>query len=64
LAKGTLQTSREVVSRLISEGWVLTSVRGSHHKFSKDGRTVIVPHPRKHLPVGTARAIAKTAGWV
>lgn len=56
--------SRKIVKRLAAEGWDLMSVRGSHHKFRKDGRTLIVPHPKKDLPAGTARAIAKDAGWL
>lgn len=56
--------SREIVNRLKADGFVLVSIRGSHHKFRKDGRTIIVPHPKKDLPLGTARAIAKAAGWI
>ena len=56
--------SRRIVKRLIAEGFVLVASKGSHHKFRKDGRTVIVPHPKNDLPLGTARSIAKMAGWV
>lgn len=60
--------SRRIVKRLIADGFELVSVKGSHHKFArKDGsgvRTIVVPHPKKDLPVGTARAIAKQAGWL
>lgn len=56
--------SRKIIKRLKDEGFELVSVSGSHHKFRKDGRTVIVPHPKKELPLGTARAIAKQAGWM
>jgi predicted RNA binding protein YcfA (HicA-like mRNA interferase family) len=56
--------SRRIVIRLRSDGFMLVSVRGSHHKFARNGVTVIVPHPKKDLPLGTARAIARQAGWV
>lgn len=56
--------SRKILKRLVAEGWEQVSVRGSHYKFRKDGRTLIVPHPKKDLPAGTARAIAKDAGWL
>ena len=56
--------SREIVRRLLYDGFVLVSVSGSHHKFRKSDRTVILPHPKKDLPVGTARAIARQAGWI
>lgn len=39
-------------------------IRGSHHKFRKGAVTIVVPHPKKDLPHGTARAIAKQAGWI
>jgi predicted RNA binding protein YcfA (HicA-like mRNA interferase family) len=52
------------VKRLLADGFVLVSVKGSHHKFARDGVTLIVPHPKKDLPTGTARAIAKLAGWI
>lgn len=56
--------SRKIIQRLTAEGWDLISVKGSHHKFGKDERRVIVPHPKKDLPFGTARSIAKAVGWI
>ena len=56
--------SRKIVKRLLADGFVLVSVSGSHHKFRRGATTIVVPHPRKDLPVGTARAIAKAAGWM
>ncbi|MEZ5790810.1 MAG: type II toxin-antitoxin system HicA family toxin [Nitratireductor sp.] len=56
--------SRQIIKRLQMDGFDLVGIRGSHHKFKKDGRIVIVPHPRKSLPLGTARSIAKMAGWL
>jgi predicted RNA binding protein YcfA (HicA-like mRNA interferase family) len=56
--------SRRIVQRLRADGFVLVSVKGSHHKFVRGGLTVIVPHPKKDLPLGTARAIARSAGWL
>ena len=44
-------------------GFELVSVKGSHHKFRKGTITVVVPHPKKDLPFGTARSIAKQVGW-
>ena len=55
--------SRKIVKRLLADGFVLVSSKGSHHKFRRGERTVIVPHPRKDLPPGTARSIARMAGW-
>jgi predicted RNA binding protein YcfA (HicA-like mRNA interferase family) len=58
-----LRNSREIVKRLKAEGFELVSVKGSHHKFRKGTITVVVPHPKKDLPFGTARSIAKQVGW-
>lgn len=56
--------SRKILKRLRDEGYELVSVRGSHHKLRKGGVVIIVPHPERDLPMGTARAIAKLAGWI
>ena len=56
--------SRRVIARRKVDGFELVSIRGSHHKFRKGGLTIVVPHPKRNLPTGTARAIAKAAGWL
>lgn len=56
--------SRKIIQRLKAEGYELVSVSGSHRELRKGGKTIIVPHPKKDLPLGTARAIAKQAGWI
>lgn len=60
------RNSRKILARLHREGWLLVGVEGSHHKLRhpERGTTVIVPHPKKDLPTGTARAIAKHVGWL
>ena len=52
------------MKRLADEGFELVSVKGSHHKLRKGSVTVIIPHPKLDLPIGTARSIAKTVGWL
>jgi len=54
---------KKIVKRLIEDGFQHVSTKGSHAKFRKGERTVIVPHPKKDLPLSTARSIAKMAGW-
>ena len=56
--------SRRIIARLKADGFELVSTRGSHHKFRKGDLTIVVPHPKRNLPTGTARAIAKAAGWL
>jgi predicted RNA binding protein YcfA (HicA-like mRNA interferase family) len=56
--------SRKVISALEAAGWRQVAQKGSHVQFkhpTKPGR-VTVPHPSKHIPVGTLRSIAKQAG--
>jgi len=47
------------------DGFELVSTRGSHHKFVHPAtrRMVIVPHPRKDIPIGTVRSIYDQAAW-
>lgn len=57
-------SSRELIKLLESDGWVHVDTRGSHHQFkhpTKPGR-VTVPHPKRDLPIGTARSIFRQAG--
>lgn len=56
--------SRKIIKRLKEEGYELISIRGSHHKFRKGEKVLIIPHPKRDLPLGTARALAKDAGWL
>jgi len=56
--------SREIIKRVQKEDFELVSTCSWHHKFRKDSTILIVPHPKKALPLGMARAIAKTAGWL
>ncbi len=56
--------SGELIKALKRAGWYEVAVKGSHHQFkhpTQPGR-VTVPHPKKDLPLGTARAILKQAG--
>jgi predicted RNA binding protein YcfA (HicA-like mRNA interferase family) len=49
---------------LSDDGWFLVRVKGSHHHFKhrdKPGRVTVI-HPKKDIPIGTARAALKTAG--
>ena len=59
-----LTNSRDIIRRLLQDGFERVSVRGSHHKFVHHAqRRVIVPHPKKDLPLGTVRGIHQDAGW-
>ncbi|TMJ34783.1 MAG: type II toxin-antitoxin system HicA family toxin [Alphaproteobacteria bacterium] len=60
-----LRASRDIIQRLRADGFELVSIRGSHHKFvqRQSHRLVIVPHPKRDLPIGTVRSIYRQAGW-
>ncbi|MCU1723364.1 MULTISPECIES: type II toxin-antitoxin system HicA family toxin [unclassified Pseudomonas] len=56
--------SREVITLLEADGWLLIGVRGSHHHFKhpvKPGR-VTVPHPKIQIATGTLHSILRAAG--
>lgn len=56
-----LYSSRHIISVLKSHGFVLVSQKGSHKKFRKGSMVVIVPDPKKEIPVGTFSSILKQA---
>jgi predicted RNA binding protein YcfA (HicA-like mRNA interferase family) len=55
--------SADIIKQLEAVGWKHVSTRGSHHKYRNPmtGKSVIIPHPKKDLPQGTAKAILKQA---
>ena len=57
-------TSREIIQRLRRDGWELIRTKGDHHVFRQPdgGGIVVVPHPKRDIPVGTLRSIFKQAG--
>ena len=59
----TTMRSIDIVKLLEADGWVLRSVRGSHHVFqhpSKPGH-ITVPHPKKELGTGLVHKLLKLA---
>ncbi|WP_073220610.1 type II toxin-antitoxin system HicA family toxin [Aequorivita viscosa] len=56
--------SKSLIKMLKKDGWELDRIKGSHHVFihlTKNG-IVVVPHPKKDIPVGTTSSILKQAG--
>lgn len=61
---GVQMSSREVMRRLVADGWRQVTCKGDHHQFThptKPGR-VTVPHPSATLAKGTLRSIFRQAG--
>jgi predicted RNA binding protein YcfA (HicA-like mRNA interferase family) len=57
--------TRKIIARLQAEGW--TNIGGgSHDRFvHADRPEMLIPVPRhRELSPGTARSIAKAAGWI
>jgi predicted RNA binding protein YcfA (HicA-like mRNA interferase family) len=56
-------TSADLIKLLLEDGWLLRSVKGSHHVYThphKPGH-VTVPHPRKDLGKGLVGSILRQA---
>lgn len=57
-------SSKDIIKILLKDGWTeCEKTTGSHHTFkhkTKKGK-VTVPHPKKDLPIGTVKSIAKQA---
>ena len=55
--------SREVIRRLLDDGWYEVNHVGSHKQFkhpTKKGR-VTVPVPSRDIPIGTLKSIERQA---
>ena len=57
-------SGKEMWRILERNGWVLTRIHGSHHRFEKAGypRIVVPVHGNKTLKTGTQHEIMKQAG--
>jgi predicted RNA binding protein YcfA (HicA-like mRNA interferase family) len=56
--------SRDVIRRLVGDGWFEVAQVGSHKQFKHATRAgrVTVPHPKRDIPLGTLKSIEKQAG--
>ncbi len=51
------------IAILTNHGFEFVSKHGSHAKYrDATGHTVIIPHPRKDIPVGTLRSMIRQSG--
>ena len=57
-----LLSSQEIINVLQQHGFQFISQKGSHKKFRKENRTVIVPDPKKEIPKGTFNSILRQSG--
>jgi predicted RNA binding protein YcfA (HicA-like mRNA interferase family) len=55
--------SAAIIRVLEANGFTFISQRGSHVKYRNAlGRTAIVPHPKREIPIGTTRSIIRQSG--
>ncbi len=57
-----LLSSNEIIKILQRHGFVFISQKGSHKKFHKAEKTVIVPAQKKEIPAGTLFSIIRQSG--
>ena len=57
-----LPSSQKVADILIKKGFMFVSQRGSHQKYTNGKLIVILPAPRKEIPIGTLKSICRQAG--
>jgi predicted RNA binding protein YcfA (HicA-like mRNA interferase family) len=50
---------------LQADGWKVVRITGDHHilQHPKRKHSIVLPHPKKDLPLGLVRRIYKDAGW-
>jgi len=49
-----LMNSKQIIKRLKRSGFKQTHTKGDHWKFKNEaGKIVVVPHPKKDIPIGT-----------
>lgn len=54
-----LPSSKAIIKILEKEGFGFIHQRGSHAKYRKGSATVIVPNPKKEIPLGTLKSIIR-----
>jgi predicted RNA binding protein YcfA (HicA-like mRNA interferase family) len=57
-----LPSSHKVADILIKKGFMFVSQRGSHQKYTNGKQIMILPAPRKEIPIGTLKSICRQAG--
>ena len=57
-----LSSSKEIIAVPLAHGFEKVSQKGVHQKYCKGNRIVIVPSPKKEIPIGTLQSIIKQAG--
>ena len=57
-----MYSSQHILKVLQKKGFIQVGQKGSHKKLRKGDNTVIVPDPRKEVPMGTFYSILRQSG--
>ena len=57
-----LPSSDKIIMVLLQNDFEFSSQKGSHRKYRKNEKVVIVPAPKKQIPIGTLKSTSKQAG--
>jgi predicted RNA binding protein YcfA (HicA-like mRNA interferase family) len=57
-----LPSSDKVIKVLLANGFYFKSQKGRHQKYTNGTSIVIVPAPKKEIPIGTLKSISKQSG--
>ena len=57
--------SKDIIKCLERKAGTKWEIKAEHEKYKHPEKSdhVVVPHPRKDMPIGTLRNIYKQAGW-
>lgn len=53
---------KDILKRLLNDGWTIVRQRGSHCCLKKNGKLEVIPLHGKDLPIGLQNAILKRTG--
>ncbi len=53
---------KDLLKKLLNDGWEITRINGSHHILKKVGKTEIIPVHGKDIPKGLLSATLKWTG--
>jgi predicted RNA binding protein YcfA (HicA-like mRNA interferase family) len=63
-AKRPTERPRDVIRRLIDDGWLERKGKGDHRNFVKSGHGVVtIDTGVREIPIGTLRNVYRLAGW-
>lgn len=58
----TTMKDKDLLTLLLKNGWVVTNVKGSHHRLKKGNQIEVIPIHGKDMKIGLLTAILKRTG--